>query len=1513
MNRKLKTFIKCQFDKEGNESVILKTKNGILYQIFVSKKRKTKYIRINGVDEGISILDIPNTIDGILVEVIKKNAFRENKDLIQVTIPEGVRLVGAEAFKGCIALETVNLPHDLKIINRDCFNGCVSLNQMQLPYSLKKICSNAFKNCRKITGLKLPENIDEIDENAFDDLFEIKDNVLVLKNVINAKEKNKIELAKEEKKTKEGILYEINEERKAKRKYIRINGVVNNYASKEIVLPDQVDGIYVEVIRKGAFENNETIKEIILPNTVRVIGSNAFKNCKNLKKVELPPDLEVINENTFMDCISLQTVVLPYELKNICKFAFRNCSALKELYHYVKTGIGITMSLDKSLKESKLPSGLINIGKSAFESCLSIEDIYIPYGVKSISNASFKNCIKLKSVRFHNNVGEISDEAFWGCNELKEVRLPDKIKKIGERAFNLNTKIICNKYGYKQLELYNSSLEKELIRNDIISLDSRMTNDSAKRCFYNKEDIESAIKLYEIRTPMDSSKEYERETLNISKSCRFNFKNGVYENKGGSKRNSVKIMMTGDLMCRPRQINAAYDGSEYNFEQGFKYVKDIFEKADLVIGNMESMTANSFAYSDKSQFVDDRVHLNAPDSFLSSIKNAGYDVVVNAQNHAYDVGTKGVFETLDAMNRAQLIHTGIFVGMNEQRFLLFSINGIKIALVSYFDQARQAMKRANFTQKGLKTLFSTFNEEQVAKDIDAAKEKGAEFVIAYCHCGREYTDRITERQEAFIKMVANNGADYIFGSHSHCLQPYSVIRTDDGRNVPVLYSGGNFFSDMSIKMPYVRDTLIFELELHKKNDTGDIEIKSEGYYPCLIKFDRNVRGNMVTIPITKLLENSIDKEALKQDLIRIKETICNYDRIKCFFNDNEWKENIQCESKTKRNNEVVIMGPMNGPEDKHPDTIIKICEILGVPLPETAVCRYQPSKYIGKDIGLNNLSSIKHALRSYFPKINESELKEEYNRFKFRFKNQKNMTFTNSDQTIYFCDWLIFARKKGFSYACYFDYELYNKEENVRDTFLNEGYRKRVYRACATKEYKEILSNKAIFNETFSKFVKRDWLNTNACSYDEFLGFIRRNNPFIAKPVSGTGGGGIECIDIDNNTNLQECFEYCRNNNYIIEEIIHQHKTLAEFNESTLNTIRVTTLLCADNIPRIVLATARFGRIGNVVDNFHGGGVGAVVNIDNGKIISEAIDRNHQRNAFHPDSQKKILGFQYPEWEKIKNVVSEAALMLPEMRNIGWDVAVTDKGDVELVEGNGFPNYDVLQSPDQVGRRFRYEPYLEEIEKLKKDEKENYNFEFKIDYGNYKNDFFERVDLIENITELEEIENLLIDKNIMKIFWEEYNSALYDESEVIRKKSRIKCRYIAFQYGAIMPFSKNINKFKTPHGLRGIGFSQYAKIGKNCTIYQHAMIGAVLLPGSKNGGFPEVGDNVSIGMGAKIIGNVKIGDNVRIGPNCVVTDDIPANSIVVLPKPVVIERKTSLDNQFIPAKKYKEEFLNMEK
>lgn len=102
-----------------------------------------------------------------------------------------------------------------------------------------------------------------------------------------------------------------------------------------------------------------------------------------------------------------------------------------------------------------------------------------------------------------------------------------------------------------------------------------------------------------------------------------------------------------------------------------------------------------------------------------------------------------------------------------------------------------------------------------------------------------------------------------------------------------------------------------------------------------------------------------------------------------------------------------------------------------------------------------------------------------------------------------------------------------------------------------------------------------------------------------------------------------------------------------------------------------------------------------------------------------------------------------------------------------------------------------------------------------------------------------------------------------------------------------------------PHGFTGIFVSEGAKIGKNCVIFHQVTIGSNTIPGSSGQGFPTLGDNVYIGCGAKIIGNVHIGNNVRIGANCVVTRDVPDNATVVMEKPRVIVRNAPQENRFV--------------
>jgi serine O-acetyltransferase len=94
-------------------------------------------------------------------------------------------------------------------------------------------------------------------------------------------------------------------------------------------------------------------------------------------------------------------------------------------------------------------------------------------------------------------------------------------------------------------------------------------------------------------------------------------------------------------------------------------------------------------------------------------------------------------------------------------------------------------------------------------------------------------------------------------------------------------------------------------------------------------------------------------------------------------------------------------------------------------------------------------------------------------------------------------------------------------------------------------------------------------------------------------------------------------------------------------------------------------------------------------------------------------------------------------------------------------------------------------------------------------------------------------------------------------------------------------------------------------IGRNCNISQGVTLGQANRGPRK--GYPVIGDNVYIGPGAKVIGNVRVGSKVAIGANCVVTRDVPDNAVAVgIPGHVVSSERSAgyvqLDRLLTPSR-----------
>lgn len=281
---------------------------------------------------------------------------------------------------------------------------------------------------------------------------------------------------------------------------------------------------------------------------------------------------------------------------------------------------------------------------------------------------------------------------------------------------------------------------------------------------------------------------------------------------------------------------------EWDFDESFQYVRKILNKGDLVIGNLETMLSQSSPLTMQCYTLEGRPYLNSPVQFLDGIDYAGYDLLTLANNHNCDVGVRGLLETLENIDRYNFLRTGAFADENEDRYLVVDVNGIKVGIVSYASYYNT--KDANFTDEGQEVLLNRYFTDKARADIKAARKAGAEYVIAFMHWGAENTHEPTYLQQRNAYNVARAGADYIVGSHPHAIQPFDIVTTGTGKEVPVIYSMGNFLSCMQLDVN--NDSLILQLNL-ERNDEGEVVLASHRLHPCTIMHDLEITSALGTV------------------------------------------------------------------------------------------------------------------------------------------------------------------------------------------------------------------------------------------------------------------------------------------------------------------------------------------------------------------------------------------------------------------------------------------------------------------------------------------------------------------------------------------------------------------------------------------------------------------------------------------------------------------------------------------
>ena len=313
------------------------------------------------------------------------------------------------------------------------------------------------------------------------------------------------------------------------------------------------------------------------------------------------------------------------------------------------------------------------------------------------------------------------------------------------------------------------------------------------------------------------------------------------ETKPGSEK--ISLLFIGDIMGHDEQIWSAENREThtYNYDDVFSYVKGEISEADIAFANLE-VTLGGPPYSGYPQF-------SSPDELAVACRDAGVDFFVTANNHSADRGGKGVVATINKLDSLGIPHTGTFIDQAHRDTLYPAIierNGFSIAILNY-----------TYGTNGIKVpppvIVNMIDKIVINNDIEKAKSRNPDAVIAFLHWGTEYDTVPSNSQTDLAAFLLDRGVDLVIGSHPHVLQ--KMVWTKKGSEANdriVVYSLGNFVSNQR-RLKTDGGTMV-RIELEKRADTTIVS--NTGYYLTWVYTPiGNDRKKFFILPCSKFENN----------------------------------------------------------------------------------------------------------------------------------------------------------------------------------------------------------------------------------------------------------------------------------------------------------------------------------------------------------------------------------------------------------------------------------------------------------------------------------------------------------------------------------------------------------------------------------------------------------------------------------------------------------------------------------
>jgi poly-gamma-glutamate capsule biosynthesis protein CapA/YwtB (metallophosphatase superfamily) len=256
------------------------------------------------------------------------------------------------------------------------------------------------------------------------------------------------------------------------------------------------------------------------------------------------------------------------------------------------------------------------------------------------------------------------------------------------------------------------------------------------------------------------------------------------------RKPSWEIVAVGDIMAHEDVQLTAFlhrkDSGETSggYDWIFRRVRHLFLQADLAIGNLETVIAPGIPRSGYPRF-------NADPLYLDALKKVGFDILFTANNHSLDYGKQGLIQTLNELDKRNILHLGTTRPGEVRRVVIHREIGtgerLDVAFLNYtFTSNRQPTGD---------TPLNMLPEDEgkqigtIAADMKRARQEGGDYVIIYLHWGAEYHAMPLRSQRKLALALCLEGADMILGSGPHVMQPLERVYSMNGNILAVGRAG----------------------------------------------------------------------------------------------------------------------------------------------------------------------------------------------------------------------------------------------------------------------------------------------------------------------------------------------------------------------------------------------------------------------------------------------------------------------------------------------------------------------------------------------------------------------------------------------------------------------------------------------------------------------------------------------------------------------------------------------------